>query len=99
MIGVSTKTLRRWMKEPEFEKLYKAAADAAFKVALRRVRDVAARVVSTLQTIAASTKGPAAARVSAALGTLRLGQDQEAFETIEAGLREMETEGDERQIP
>ena len=91
-IGVSVKTLQRWMHEPEFEKLYKAAADSAFKVAMRRVRRIAGDMVSTLESIATDPKVPAAARVSDALGTLRLGQDQEALETIESGLREMEDE-------
>jgi hypothetical protein len=95
VVGVSTKTLQRWMAEPEFEKLYKAAADAAFKVAMRRVRGIAARMVSTLETIAANPKAPAAARVTDALGTLRIAQDQEALENIEAGLRDMEDEHSE----
>lgn len=98
IVGISPKTLRRWMDEESFEQLYKETVSAVFRVATRRLRGMAARMVGTLETVAVGKKMPAAARVSAALGALRVAQDAEILENIEAELDKMEREKN-AQIP
>jgi transcriptional regulator with XRE-family HTH domain len=98
VVGVSTKTLARWMKEESFEHLYKETVSEVFKVATRRLRGMVGRMVGTLETVAVGKKTPAAARVSAALGALRVAQDAEILEGIEAEISKMERERDE-EIP
>ncbi len=66
VIGVSTKTLLRWMKEPEFDTAYRAAKRAAFGQSIARLHHLSSAAVSTLGKVMLEPGTPPATRVRAA---------------------------------
>ena len=65
-IGISTQTLVRWMKLPEFQKPYREAKWAAFGQSVARLHYLSSAAVSTLGKIMLDSKTPPATRVRAA---------------------------------
>jgi len=65
-VGVSTKTLLRWMKEPEFDTAYRAAKRAAFGQSIARLHQLASAAVTTLGKVMLEPGTPPATRVRAA---------------------------------
>ena len=47
-VGISPKTLLRWMKDPEFDAAYRAARRAAFSQSVGRLQQASSAAVSTL---------------------------------------------------
>jgi hypothetical protein len=99
VIGVSERSLWRWHKQPEFQELYRQAASGAFQAATRKMRTLGAEMVDTLLEIAKDGDSPAAARVSAALGTLKLGLDAETVESIESRIEKLERQTEDGPTP
>jgi hypothetical protein len=64
--GISTETIVRWMKVPEFDTAYREARRAAFGQALARLQQASTVAVSTLLRIMIDTTSPASTRVRAA---------------------------------
>jgi len=65
-VGVSTKTLLRWMKEPEFDTAYRAAKRAAFGQSIARLHQLSSAAVTTLGKVMLEPGTPPATRVRAA---------------------------------
>jgi hypothetical protein len=65
-VNVSTKTLLRWQKEPEFDAAYRAAKRAAFGQSIARLHHLSSAAVSTLGKIMLDSAAPPSTRVRAA---------------------------------
>lgn len=65
-INVATKTLLRWMKEPEFDLAYRAAKRAAFGQSIARMHHLTSAAVSTLGNVMLDSATPPATKVRAA---------------------------------
>ena len=65
-VGISTKTLLRWMKDPEFDTAYRAAKRAAFGQSIARLHHLSSAAVSTLGKMMLEPGTPPATRVRAA---------------------------------
>jgi len=65
-LNVSTKTLLRWQKEPEFDAAYRAAKRAAFAQALARLHQLSSAAVSILGKVALDPETPPSTKVRAA---------------------------------
>jgi transposase-like protein len=48
-VGISTRTMLRWMKEPEFDAAYRAAKRAAYGQAIARLQQAMPLAVQTMQ--------------------------------------------------
>jgi transposase-like protein len=65
-VGVSTNTLLRWMKEPEFRDMYQEARNLAFSQSLGRLQDASGAAVTTTLKIMLDTNAPPGIRLRAA---------------------------------
>jgi hypothetical protein len=65
-VGVSTHTLLRWMKEPEFRAMYQEARQLAFSQALGRLQEASGAAVTTTLKIMLDTNAPPGIRLRAA---------------------------------
>ena len=64
--GISTQTLVRWLKFPEFEEAYREARRAAFSQSIARLQQASSAAVSTLLKLMVDPQTPASTRVRAA---------------------------------
>jgi Arc/MetJ family transcription regulator len=89
-VGVSSKTLLRWQKLPEFERAYREARMAAFRQATARLQQASSPAVTTLLKIMVDPAAPMA--VKARCAYYILDQTKKAIETeeIEARVTELE---------
>jgi len=73
-IGIGTKTLLRWQKEPEFEAAYRSARTASVRQSIARIQQSSSAAVSTLHKLMLDPNTPASvkARVSETILTLSL---------------------------
>src|ERR1022692_177748 len=62
-LDIATKTLLRWMKEPEFDAAYRSAKRAAFEQSIARLHHLSSAAVSTLGKIMLDSTTPPATRV------------------------------------
>ena len=65
-VGVSAKTLMRWMKEPDFDAAYRAAKREAFGQSIARLHHLTSAAVSTLGKVMLDSATPPATTVRAA---------------------------------
>src|SRR5580704_6848991 len=89
-INVATKTLLRWMKEPEFDASYRGAKRAAFAQSIARLHHLSSAAVSTLGKIMLDSTTPPATRVRAADSILDHTTKAIEIEDIDARVRELE---------
>ena len=89
-VGVSTKTLLRWMKEPEFEAPYREARRAAFGQSVARLQQASSAAVSTLLKVMVDPATPPATKVRAADSVLDHSAKAIEIEDIDARLTEFE---------
>lgn len=66
VVGISTKTLMRWLKLPEFEAAYQEARRATSAQSVARLQQASSAAVSTLLRIMVDLNAPAATRARAA---------------------------------
>ena len=90
IIGVSTKTLLRWMKEPEFDAAYRAAKRAAFGQSIARLHHLSSAAVTTLGKVMLEPGTPPATRVRAADSILDHTTKAIEIEEIEARVAALE---------
>ena len=64
--GVAEKTLRRWMREPDFDAAYRAAKRASFGQSIARLHHLSSAAVSTLGKVMLDPATPPATKVRAA---------------------------------
>ena len=89
-VGVSTKTLLRWMKEPEFDTAYRAAKRAAFGQSIARLHQLTSAAVTTLGKVMLEPGTPPATRVRAADSILNHTSKAIEIEEIEARVAALE---------
>jgi hypothetical protein len=90
VVGVSAKTLLRWMKELEFDTAYRAAKRAAFGQSIARLHHLASAAVTTLGKVMLEPGTPPATRVRAAASILDHTTKAIETEEIEARVAALE---------
>lgn len=95
-IGVSPKTLLRWLKQPEFDAAYRQARRDAFAQATARLQQASGTAVSVLVKIMIDGSSPASSRVRAADCILGHAAKAIELEDIEARVAELERSVEER---
>jgi hypothetical protein len=91
-LGISSKTLSRWLAEPEFRAAYAHAKAEILKMASAVLTRNSAKAAQVLCEIFSSKKGKAnqSARVSAAIGNIRLAHESFELESLEERVRQLE---------
>ena len=89
-VGVSPKTLRRWLKLPKFKTACLRARREAFSQALARLQQSAGAAVATLLRIMVDPSAPYPCRVRAAAYVLNLGAKALELEDWEDRIAELE---------
>lgn len=89
-VGISTPTLLRWMKIPEFQDAYRAAKREAFAQSVGRLQQASAAAVSTLLKIMIDPMAPTSSRVRAAVSVIEKTQKALELEDIEARVTRLE---------
>jgi hypothetical protein len=84
-VGISTNTLLRWMKEPEFRGMYEEARGLAFSQSLGRLQEASGAAVTTTLKIMLDTNAPPGIRLRAA--EIVLEQAAKAAELEKLGTR------------
>ena len=88
--GVGTRTLYRWLKEPDFDAAYRAARRAAFSQSTARLQQMCSAAVTTLGKIMVDPNSPVASRVRAADSVLDHAAKALELEDIEVRVVELE---------
>ncbi len=88
--GVSTITLIRWQKLPEFKKSYLEARRASFGQSIARMQQASSAAVSTLLKIMIDGSAPPSTRVRAADSVLNHSLKAMEMEDISTRLEELE---------
>jgi len=89
-VGISSNTLLRWTKEPEFDAAYREARRTAFEQSIARLQDAAGAAVTTVLKIMLDTNAPAGTRLHAAEVVLERGAQAMEMEDLEARVVELE---------
>src|SRR5262245_36111305 len=63
---IGSRTIYRWLKDPDFDKAYREAKRAAFSQSIARMHQMSSAAVSTLGKIMVDANAPASTRVRAA---------------------------------
>ncbi len=95
-IGVDTKTLLRWMKEPEFDSEYREARRSAFRQSVSRLQQASPAAVSTLLKVMVDSGTPASTKVRAAETILSHSAKAIELEDIEARLAALERAAEQK---
>jgi hypothetical protein len=88
--GVSTATLMRWQKLPEFQAAYREARRAAFGQSVARLQQASSAAVTTLLKVMVDPNTPASSRVRAADCVLDHSAKAIEIEDIEVRVSELE---------
>ena len=89
-VGISTATLMRWQKEPEFQQAYRAARRAAHGQSIARLQQATSAAVSTLLKVMVDASTPASTKVRAADSVLNHSAKAIEIEDIEVRVAELE---------
>jgi hypothetical protein len=89
-VQISTKTLLRWMKEPEFDRAFRAARRATFSQSVARLQQAAPAAVTTLLKTLVDVNAPPSVRVRAAECIMNHSIKAIEIEDIEARLTDLE---------
>lgn len=88
--GCSERSLWRWMKDQDFQRVYKGARRDVMKQAIGRLQDSCSTAVATLEDVMRDAEAPASARVSAARTCLEFAQRAVETEELAERIEEME---------
>src|SRR6266851_10047381 len=89
-IGISTATLMRWQKEPEFQQAYRAARRAAFGQSIARLQQGTSAAATTLLKTMIDPATPASVKVRAAEAIFNHAAKAIEIEDIEARVSALE---------
>jgi transposase-like protein len=89
-VGVSTATLMRWQKEPEFQQAYRAARRAAHGQSIARLQQGTSAAATTLLKTMIDPSTPASVKVRAADSVLNHSAKAIEIEDIEVRVAELE---------
>jgi hypothetical protein len=95
---MGTRTLKRWLKRPEFLEAYKEAQRELLESAVNRLRGAALEFVDALHHVATDNGAPPAARATAARSGLEVLLKASGLEEMERRIAELEraVAGDKR---
>lgn len=89
-VGVATKTLLRWMKEPQFQTAYREARRVAYSQAVAKLQQGATAAATTLLKVMLDQGTPASVRVRAAEAIMNHASKAIEIEDVEARVAELE---------
>jgi len=89
-VGVATKTLLRWMKEPQFQTAYREARRVAYSQAVAKLQQGATAAATTLLKVMLDQGTPASVRVRAAECIMNHSSKAIEIEDVEARVAELE---------
>jgi hypothetical protein len=98
-VGVSTKTLLRWQKLPEFDRAFREAKAVTFRQSLARLQQASGPAVTTLLKILVDPNAQLAVKARCAyyiLDQTRKGMETEEIETRVAALETAAASGKHR---
>jgi hypothetical protein len=90
VVGISSKTLVRWLKLPEFQAAYQEARRAAFAQSVARLQQASSAAVSTMLKTMLDGNAPAPSRVRAAANVLNLALRAMEIEDIAGRVSKLE---------
>ena len=90
VVGISTKTLLRWLQMPEFHTAYRQARRAAFGQSIARLQQGTAAAATTLLKTMIDSNTPASVKVRAAEAIFNHAAKAIEIEDIEARVSELE---------
>jgi DNA-binding transcriptional MerR regulator len=93
--GISTRTLLRWMKEPQFQAAYREARRSAFFQAVAKLQQGATAAATTLLKIMLDQSTPASVRVRAAECVMNHSNKAIELEEVEARVAQLERAAEE----
>ena len=96
-VGVTARTLYRWLQQPDFLAAYREAKRSAFSQAVARVQTMTTAAVSTLGKVMVDPAAPAASRVRAASSVLDFAAKAIEIEDLEARLAALEQSAEANQ--
>jgi hypothetical protein len=94
-VGLSPKTLFRWMQDQEFDADYRKARRDAFHQAVARLQQASSAAVTTLLKLAVDPNAPPAVKARSAYYILTLGTKAIEIEDIDARVTELERAAEE----
>jgi transposase-like protein len=88
--GVTSRTLRRWMRQKEFFRRYKRERSLQMEGVLEALRASAVDAVRVLNSVAHSKKAPESSRVSASKALLEFGFRSHELTALEKRITQLE---------
>jgi transposase-like protein len=88
--GISTPTLLRWMKQPEFQTAYREARRSAYSQAVAKLQQGATAAATTLLKLMLDQSTPASVRIRAAECIMNHSSKAIEIEDVEARVAELE---------
>jgi hypothetical protein len=89
-VRISTATLMRWQKDPEFQAAYREARSDAFGQCIARLQKASSAATTTLLNIMVDRSAPPACRLRAAESVLSLATKATEMEDVVARLSQLE---------
>ena len=89
-VGTSTRTLLRWMKEPQFQVAYREARRNAYSQAVAKLQQGSTAAATTLLKIMLDQSTPASVRIRAAEAIMNHSSKAIEIEDVEARVPELE---------
>ena len=90
VVGITAKTLSRWLKLPEFKEAYRQARGELLSQATARLQQAAGPAVATLLKVMVNPDAPAPSRIRAAQCVLERAQKAYELEDLEARIAQLE---------
>ena len=98
-VGVSEKTMYRWLGDPEFAREHRKARRLAFTQAITLTNKYAPMAVQTLAKIASDPSAPHAARVSASAALLKFSRESIELDDLAGRLDDVENRLNAKTVP
>ncbi len=89
-VGISTRTMLRWIKEPKFQSAYRDARRVAYSQAVAKLQQGATAAATTLLKIMLDQSTPASVRVRAAECIMNQSSRAIEIEEVEARVADLE---------
>jgi hypothetical protein len=89
-VGVTDRTIHRWLNDPEFNQAYLKRRREAFSQAVGMAQRYANVLVTTLVKIAMDATASSSSRVTAAIGALRFGRESMELDDMSMRLETLE---------
>lgn len=90
-VGINEATAYRWLKDPAFSQMYRAAKRQIVDHAIGQAQQATGEAVQTLRDVMADDEAPASARVSASKTLLEFSIKVAAVEDLEARIAALES--------